>query len=212
MRSTGLPVVTALIVAGALAASLLPGADAPLVYDRDRVLAGEAWRLLTGHLVHFSPSHAGWDLAVFALAGGWLECRNRVTYLRLFMLTAVASGLWFLAAMPDMTRYGGLSGLASAAVVALALRGLREDPNGRPLWAATLLLFAAKVCYELVTGEAAFAVPGATRFEVVPSVHVIGALAAVVLFSWPGARRDPPLTVQSATADPPAAADRVREA
>ena len=153
-----------------------------LRFDRSGIAAGEFWRLLTGHLVHFSPSHAGWDLAVFALAGGWLERRDRAAYLGLIALAAAASGIWFLAVLPDMARYGGLSGLASASAVLLALHGIHGERRVRPLWAAVPLLFAAKVCYELVTGAAAFAVPGATRFEVVPSVHVIGALAAILLF------------------------------
>lgn len=206
-RSANLPVVTLLIAAGSLAAALLAGADELLVYDRGRVLAGEAWRLLTGHVVHFSPSHAGWDLAVFALAGGWLERHDRAAYLRLLALTVAACGAWFLAVLPDMARYGGLSGLASAAVVSLTLQGIRHGGQARPLWAAVLLLFAAKLAYEFIMGKAVFAATGTMQFEVVPSTHVIGALAAIVLFLPPGGL---PASGRYAEAGPPARAGRGR--
>lgn len=206
-RSANLPAVTLLIAAGSLAAALLPEASELLVYDRSRVLTGEVWRLLTGHAVHFSPSHAAWDLAVFAVAGGWFERRDQAAYLRLLALTVAVCGAWFLAAMPDMTRYGGLSGLASAAVVSLALQGIRHGGHVRPLWAAVLLLFAAKLAYELMMGTAVFAATGTVRFEVVPASHVIGALAAITLYLPPGGI---PANGRHAEAGLPFLADRGR--
>lgn len=184
LRSAGLhalPAVTIVLAAGSLALFMMPGLAELLVYDRERVLSGEVWRLLTGHAVHFSPSHLGFDLLVLTAAGAWLEQRDRRRYLLLLGLAAVASGLVFLAFMPEMARYGGLSGLASAAVVFLSLGEIRRAAPSRPLWVAVLLLFAAKTGYEIAIGRAVFAAPGATPFAVVPAAHLAGAAIAVTL-------------------------------
>ncbi|MDH5558424.1 MAG: rhombosortase [Alphaproteobacteria bacterium] len=185
----GFPVVTLLVAAGGLALMALPGLSHWLVYDREHVLAGEVWRLVTGHAVHFSWSHAGWNLALFSLAGVWLERHARVPYLWLISCTALAGGLCFLVFMPDMARYGGLSGVVSAMVVYLALIEMRQPGPTRMLWGAILLLFAAKVGYELLVGRALFAAPGATPFEVAPVAHIIGAAVAAALFFAPSAIR-----------------------
>ncbi len=182
-----LPAVTLAVAAASVALALWPEASALFVYDRERVLAGEAWRLLGGHAVHHSPSHLAWNLLLFVAAGGWLEQRDRLRFAALMALTVLASGLYFPFALPEMARYGGLSGLASAAVVHLGLAGLGRADGARPIWAAILLLFAAKTGYELLTGLPLFAQPDTAPFAVVPAVHIIGALAActLCLAGWP---------------------------
>lgn len=183
----GFPVVTLLVAAGGLALTLLPDAAHWLVYDRERVLGGEIWRLVTGHAVHFSWSHAAYNLVMFAVAGVWLERRNRPLYGWLIGLTALVSSLWFLIAQPEMARYGGLSGVVSAMVVYLGLTEMRQPGPARAIWAAILLLFLAKVGYELLIGQALFAAPDTIPFQVVPAAHIVGALTAAVLFH--GSRR-----------------------
>ena len=187
-RKAVFPAVTALMAAGGLVLAMLPDAAALLVYDRERVLAGEIWRLITGHAVHLSWTHAGWNLILFAVAGAWLERRDRARYLWLIALTALASSLWFLIFMPDMARYAGLSGVVSAMAVYLCLQELRRDGPVRLVWATILLLFAAKIGYEILIGQAIFATPGATSFEVAPAAHIIGAVVAVVVFFVPRQR------------------------
>lgn len=178
------PAVTALLAAGGLALALLPDATHLLVYDRERVLAGEVWRLVTGHAVHLSWTHAGYNLALFSVAGAWLERRDRARYLWLIALTALAGGLWFLTALPDMARYGGLSGVVSAMVVYLSLTQMRQPGPARALWATILLLFAAKLTYELLTRQPLFAAPDAIPFTVVPAAHIVGAVVSLMLFFW----------------------------
>lgn len=181
-RKAAFPVVTVLVVAGSLALFLLPDIAHLFVYDRDRVLGGEIWRLVTGHAVHFSASHAAYNLVMFAVAGGWLERRNRPRYAWLIGLTALIGGLYFLIFMPEMTRYGGLSGVVGAAAVYLSLQEMRQGQFARVVWATVLLLFTAKVGYEILIGQAIFAAPDVGLFEVAPSAHIIGALTAVILF------------------------------
>ncbi len=185
----GLPVVTALVAAASLALLLLPGAAELLVYDRSRVLAGEAWRLVTGHAVHLSWSHAAWNLVLFSVAGAWLERSHRRRLSWLIGLTALARGLYFLAFMPDMARYGGLSGVASATVVCLSLHEMPRGGPVRTVWLTVLLLFAAKVGYEILAGAAVFATSDAAPLNVVPAAHIIGAAVAVGLFAAVRRRR-----------------------
>ena len=175
------PFVTLLVGVGSLLIFLLPDAAHLLVYDRERVLAGEVWRLVSGHAVHFSWSHLGYNLALLMTAGWWLERQGSAGYVLLVALTALVAGLFFICLMPGMVRYGGLSGLVSAIVVYLSLHGMYYW-HARPVWGVMLLLFAAKTGYEILVEESLFAAPGSAPFEVVPAVHIIGALVAVVLF------------------------------
>ena len=207
-KAAGFPVVTLLVAAGGLALMVLPDAAALFVYDRDRVLAGEVWRLATGHAVHFSWSHAGWNLAVFSVVGVWLERRDRARYSWLIALTALVSGLWFLVALPDMARYGGLSGLVSAMVVYLGLTETRQPGPARAIWAIILLLLAAKIGYENLIGQAVFAAPDAIPFQVVPAAHIVGAVIAVILFLASRPPRSVPVTALAAAVAPDGAAAR----
>lgn len=186
-HKTAFPVFTFLLVTGSLCLFLLPERAHLFVYDRNRVLTGDIWRLFTGHLVHFSWSHIAYNIVLLAFAGSWLERMNRSQYLWLVTLTVMASSLYFLIMLPDQERYGGLSGLASATVVYLSLYEIRYRRNARLIWYAVLILFAVKVGYEIMLREAIFASPDSIPFEVVPSVHVAGGLiAAIMFYVFPG--------------------------
>ena len=62
-----------LINAPLLGGAAGPGEASWLILDRTAVGQGEVWRLLTGHLLHYTPRHLGWDLLAFLLLGGWCE-------------------------------------------------------------------------------------------------------------------------------------------
>ena len=151
-----------------------PGAREALVYDRSAILAGEFWRLLTGHWVHFSASHLLWDTAVLA-AAVWIGVRRGYRRLTpLLLAAALAIGLGLLVLQSGLQRYGGLSGLVMAALFYVALRGLREEQPWRAVCGWVLLVSVAKIGIEVWTGEAPFA-----RFEagitLVPFSHAMGA-------------------------------------
>ncbi len=121
----------------ALPALLPEAAQSWLEYRRDAVLAGEVWRLFSGHLVHWTPRHALQDgimllLLIWALAE--LGAARRL----LLQLTGVALALsLFLAvAVPEMTAYRGASGLA------LALTGhlIASLWVQRPAWRTGIVL------------------------------------------------------------------------
>ncbi|MCI0411064.1 MAG: rhombosortase [Acidobacteria bacterium] len=176
------PVVTLLMAAGALVAYVLPGLASRMVYDRTAILSGEVWRLLTGSWVHFSPSHLLYDLLALGLAGWIIERRGYSSFGLLSLLSALGTGTVLLAARPEVQFYGGLSGVATGAIVYLALRGLKEPRPWRWICIAALLLTVGKVLLESMTGQLTFAAAGSIPFVPLPLSHVVGGLTAALLF------------------------------
>jgi rhomboid family GlyGly-CTERM serine protease len=148
-----------------------------LRYERSAILAGEWWRLFSGHLVHLGWSHLWLNLAalvlVWSLVGNALSWRNWWGLIGSCMF-AISLGLWWW--LPELTWYVGLSGVLHGMLVAgslqLALRGERE---------AILLLSIvfAKVAWELWQGP----LPGsreAAGGDVVVQAHALGSLSGLL--------------------------------
>ena len=173
---------TLFIAAAAGLAFVWPGLADALIYRRAAILAGQAWRLWTGHLVHYSPSHLLLDLAVFLVAGGWLEWITPRLTRWFYLLAPPAISAALLWGDPTLERYAGLSGLATGVLVLLALVQLRRDTGGSPwFWPAVLLLVAVKVVVESLGPAPLFA-----RFDpslrVVPLAHLGGIACALIAF------------------------------
>lgn len=184
-----IPIVTLLVVAAGIGAYVIPGLASQLVYDRSAILSGEVWRLLTGNWVHFSASHLLYDLLALGIAG-WIIERRGYPYLGLLcVLSALSIGTILLAIRPEMQFYGGLSGVATAAIVYLALHGLKEPGPWRWICAAALVLTLGKVLLESMTGRLTFAAVDRVPFAPVPLGHVVGGLTASLMFWWSTARK-----------------------
>jgi rhomboid family GlyGly-CTERM serine protease len=178
-----IPFITLIVVSLSLLVYLLP-ANAFLAYDRHAILAGEWWRVVTGHWVHFSAQHFLYDTAAFGIAGWMIESRNHRNFGRLCGLATLVISAAMLLCNPQLQICGGLSGLATAAVVFLALNGLEESGAWRWICGMALFLCAAKLIAEERTGR--FLVLHApTGFAPVPSNHIAGALAALAVYAWP---------------------------
>ena len=112
---------------GALLSWFVPGIADALVLDRERVMAGEFWRLFTHPWVHFSRPHLIVDFAcllglgiVATRRGVFLDWRGVLRLLAVIGLT----GMTCLVLDPRLDRLGGLSGLNVAFALWL----------GRVLW------------------------------------------------------------------------------
>src|SRR5262245_5811857 len=90
--------VTGLLAAIMAALVLAPGLASAFQMDRNSLAAGEWWRLLTCHLVHWNAQHALWDVAVFAVLGGLCEARGQTRYVAALALSslAIGAGVWWL--------------------------------------------------------------------------------------------------------------------
>jgi len=174
------PWLTCCLVSSALLASLLPGLGGALEFARAPIGNGEIWRLVSGQLVHWTPRMALLDLGAVLILGVWVERRSRILAVAVtsggLLLTGL--GLFFLA--PDVEIYRGASGLASALFVAAALETLRDGGVSRRLAGAALLLFLAKVTWEMATGVAVAAGPLPAGVSVTPAVHLLGAGAGLL--------------------------------
>ena len=178
----------ALVVVFALAVYLLPSVGAALVYDRSAIFTGELWRLVTGHWVHFSASHLFYDATVLGITGWIIESRGYRYFAALCLLSALSISLVMLVLLPDMAYYGGLSGIAMASTVYLALQGLREPSPWRGVSLFVLLLCIGKIIVDATIGHFALVV-----FEgdlvVVPLSHLVGAASGFVLYLWSAMNR-----------------------
>lgn len=148
-----------------------------LQYER----SGEAWRLLTGQMVHWTPRMAFFDLGMLLGLGAWLEIRGdrRLAAATLALgaaLTALAVHL-----SPDLSIYRGSSGMASALFVLAAFR-IADSPDRwtRTLAVAAVALFLSKAAFESLAGETLFAGELPEGVRVVPLVHLLGGLAGAI--------------------------------
>ena len=175
------PWATVVIAVAALLISAYAQLSDRLIYQRSLIFSGQLWRLWTGHIVHFGPSHLAWDLAVFLPAGCWLETLRPRCARWLYLLCPAVISAVLLAFDPTLERYAGLSGLAIGTLVLLALVQLTNQNESRWLWSGVLLLAAAKLILELCQG-APLLVSGFNNIRNVPLAHLSG--TACGLLCW----------------------------
>lgn len=177
-----MPWLTAAVALAAVAVHCAPGVQHDLILDRQDVLAGQVWRLWTGHLVHFGSSHLFWNLVVFTITGGWVESlAPRRT--RLFLVLAPAFiGAVVIGLQPGLGQYGGLSGIAVGTLVLLSWVRLGTEDSCRWLWRGALALLALKIIAEGFLSGPIFARFSGEDIHDVPLAHLAGALAATAAF------------------------------
>lgn len=162
-------------------AALLPAAA--LEYDRVRVGEGEAWRLLTGQMIHWTARMAIFDVGMLIAIGLWLELRgDRRRAAVALALGAALSAFAVQTLSPGLQVYRGSSGAASALFVLAAVRVAESsDRWSRVPAMAAMLLFLGKAAFESFTGQAIFAGPLPESVRVVPMVHLLGGLGGLGL-------------------------------
>jgi rhomboid family GlyGly-CTERM serine protease len=155
-----------------------------LQFDRAAIAAGEWWRILTGHLVHWNANHFIWDALMFVVLGLLCERRARTRTaicLAASSLAISASVFWLL---PQMNYYRGLSGVDSALfTLALALLWKEARRDGDRLMIvmtiAGLACLAGKLAYEIATGATLFVDSSGAGFTPLPLVHAVGAVVGL---------------------------------
>lgn len=181
-----------------LSVAVFAVADAGRILDLDRgaLARGEVWRLLTGHLTHWSFDHLAWDVLAFAVLGAACEIVDRRRFLLCLAVASVTISLGLVWLLPGIETYRGLSGVDASLLVLLTVSLARPGADGAP-WIriagfGALGAFVAKVAFEVVTGRAVF-VAAAGDVVTVPLAHVLGAAVGLAL-GLSGARgRDPAL-------------------
>lgn len=157
-----------------------------LRYQREAVLQGEYWRLVTGHLVHGSTQHLILNAAGLALIAAlfprdyswraWL-------LIALFSMLAIDAGLVFYE--PQLVWYVGLSGVLHGALAAGAIAWWRHESRALALLLSAILL--GKLAWEQWHG----ALPLSGDLTVVVDAHLYGAVGGALagLMLWLQAHR-----------------------
>jgi len=163
----GLPVSIVLLVG--ILAILGPDITHWLRYDRQAILNGELWRLITGHIVHLGWKHSLMNIIgltlIWILFGRLLKLSN---WLLIIFISALGISLGFLVFNPDLSWYVGLSGVLHAMFVAGAVASVYSGHRAEML---LLALITAKLIWEQLQG----ALPGSEEFaggNVVVEAHL----------------------------------------
>ncbi len=175
-----------LLFSGAL---YVVGGPAPegWVFDRQAVIRGELWRLMTGHWVHGDTAHLAWNLAALAILGWLTERRLGPSGLYAALLAgmmAVSAGIWLC--VPDLDLYCGFSGVLNTLLFVYLIDAWRKSNNA--MFLLVMLGAAAKIGFELIQSSAIFT---GTTWPAVPLAHLAGGAAAVMVMLFRRRRGDP---------------------
>ena len=146
-----------------------------LRYEREAVLQGEYWRLLTGHLVHGSWLHLVLNCAGLGLIVSLFPDHYSTRQWLLIGLTSLlAIDIGFVFWEPQLAWYVGLSGVLHGALAAGAIAWWRYETKLLAL--AMSVIFVGKLSWEQLHG----ALPLSGGMAVVVDAHLYGALGGVI--------------------------------
>lgn len=163
----------------------MPAVTTGLQLDRAGLGNGQWWRIATGHLTHWTPSHLIWDVIAFLFLGAIIERESRLALSLILAGGAIVISAAILVFCPALAQYRGLSGLDSALFAAVAISWIRRARVSRK-WtgaivpALALAGFVGKSIYEFATGSTLFVAPD-PAFEPVPMAHLAGCAAGVAI-------------------------------
>ncbi|TLX48588.1 rhombosortase [Pseudoalteromonas phenolica] len=149
-----------------------------LEFHRDKIAAGEIWRIFTGQFVHANPTHL--LLNIVGIGFIWLlhaEHRSQSQYYLHTAFLALWTGLGIWLFVPDIKVYTGLSGLLHGVIVWGALKDIQVGMR------SGILLFVgiwAKLAWEQWAGPSAD-VGELIQSRVAIEAHLIGAIGGLVM-------------------------------
>ena len=147
-------------------------------YQRDDILSGQLWRLVSCHFVHVTWMHLALNIAGLIVI--WMLFRDILTQRTWWLLTLgsiIGIDFGLLIFNPEIKWYMGLSGVlhglfAGGAILYLRLFGIRGG--------LYLFLLIAKLLWEQLTGP----LPGSGELSgarVITEAHLYGALGGAVV-------------------------------
>ena len=148
-----------------------------LEYHREKIAAGEFWRILTGHLVHTNTWHMLLNLASMLFIGllfGTLLTAQVWVLAFLFCALAVSATYWFIS--PQYIVYVGLS----AALYGIIIIGALQDLKHNQLIAGALVIFVTgRVIWQQFDG-ASESLSDMVESRVAVESHLYGLIAGYV--------------------------------
>ncbi len=146
-----------------------------LIFDKQLIMAGEIWRILTGHLVHSSFDHLLWDLLGFLILGIVIERNNTSDLIPGFLFSCLGVSGWLLMNHFGFLAYCGLSGALNGLLVIAAVNRWRTTNSF--VYGGVLFGTAMKIIFELTTRHSVFTNMSA---QAVPEAHAAGFCAGLV--------------------------------
>jgi rhomboid family GlyGly-CTERM serine protease len=142
----------------------------------------EYWRLISGHLVHSSLSHAFWDISLFALLSTYLEKKNSQRLMMGILLAVIGLSAFMLTPFVGIERYSGLSGVIYCLLIMAYLEWQKNHSVLVGLIPAVLVI--GKTLIEWQSSEAVFVSDG---WSVFVEAHLLGAaigMAAILYIQF----------------------------
>lgn len=152
------------------------------IYDREAILNGELWRLVTSHFVHFNDIHLIYNLTAFGVIGWLIEYKGHCYFKLLYLLMACSISAVMIVFKPDMSFFGGLSGIVCGSVAYFSLQCLREQTPWRNISILAIIFLFVKVVLEIYTSGSLLPYWGIHDFIPIPISHGIGILTAFIFF------------------------------
>jgi len=146
-------------------------------YDRDAIMSGEIWRIITGHFVHLGWKHFIMNIAGLILI--WLLFGRLMPTLKwalCIIINALFISIGFIIFNKDLNWYVGLSGVLHGMFVCGAIASLAQGYRAEAL---LLILLIGKLVWEQLQGS----LPGSAMFaggDVVVDAHLYGAVIGAV--------------------------------
>ncbi|MCW8825778.1 MAG: rhombosortase [Gammaproteobacteria bacterium] len=189
-----LPRLTLLMALVAIGLFLSFGAAPELLtYDREAIIHGEWWRLVSGHFVHSDGEHAFWDIFALLLIGALLEQRGLTKFMTATVTGLFAVNIWLIWGIPELTYYCGLSGILNTLLAVFLIelwfdlkkpkrQGNNSSNSKKMDFTALAILITGvsilgKILVEINLGQALFT---DTAWPGVPSVHLAGVVGGVL--------------------------------
>jgi rhomboid family GlyGly-CTERM serine protease len=183
----------AAIVVAAVLAQAWPEGAAALEFDRQRIAAGQWWRPVSGHLVHYGWPHMAADMGVFAALCWVAQRRGRgVAWSVAIGGVAVGAAVYWWA--PDTNTYRGMSGVDSAVFGYLVVTEVVRDRGLKAAaWLTALALTLGRFVFETATGRPILPTSLPDGIAVVGIAHMAGLVAGCMAAAVSEAVRNRPL-------------------
>jgi rhomboid family GlyGly-CTERM serine protease len=147
-----------------------------LRYEREAVLAGDFWRLVTGHLVHGSSRHLLLNgIGIVLVASLFPRHYPVAAWLLVLVGSMAAIDVGFVFWEPQVTWYVGLSGVLHGALAAGAIAWWRYEKKALALALSVILI--GKLAWEQWRGG----LPLAGSLPVVVEAHLYGATGGALV-------------------------------